>query len=64
MDIFQKMALCVDEVQQGTQVEIKCKLGLWSVTGDPFEAYAEALHYFAQYMGDGEYSSILGPVAD
>lgn len=40
-----------------TRCEISCRKGLWSVTAPTeLEAYREALHYFRQYYGDGEYS--------
>ena len=60
LTIFQKMALCVNEVKRGAKVEVACKLGLWSVIGDKSQVYEESLHYFKQYMDDGEYSSIIG----
>ncbi|MCP4987543.1 MAG: hypothetical protein GY928_16250 [Colwellia sp.] len=40
---------------------INCKLGLWGVSADNKDAATiEALRYFLQYKGDGEYSSIIG----
>ena len=60
LTIFQKMALCVNEKKNGDQVEIGCKLGLWSVIGPNNDVYSDALHYFKQYMDDGEYYKILG----
>jgi len=61
LTIFQKMALCVNEKRTGDIIEIECSLGLWSVSGTKYEfIYNEALHYFKQYMDDGEYSSIIG----
>jgi hypothetical protein len=60
LTIFQKMALCVNEVKKGNKIEVACKLGLWSVIGNESDVYFDALHYFKQYMDDGEYSSIIG----
>ena len=60
LTIFQKMALCVNEKKNGDQMEVECKMGLWSVIGPSDAVYFEALHYFKQYKLDGEYSSILG----
>ena len=60
LTIFQKMALCVNETKKGNKVEIACKMGLWSVIGNESDVYFNALHYFKQYMDDGEYSSIIG----
>lgn len=52
---------CVDETRDGDRVSIKCKLGLWSVEStDIGSIYIEAFHYWQQYAGDGEYSSIIG----
>lgn len=43
------------------RVEIKCKLGFWSVFAPTRElAVREAMHYFSQYRSDGEYHSIIG----
>jgi len=40
---------------------IKCKLGLWGVSGvDKKKVEVEAQYYFSQYKLDGEYSSIIG----
>ncbi len=60
LTIFQKMALCVNEIKRGSQVEIECKMGLWSVIGPIDSVYFDSLHYFKQYMDDGEYHKILG----
>ena len=60
MEVAQKMALCVNEIKRGEQVEIECKMGLWSVIGNSDSVYFDALHYFKQYMDDGEYYEILG----
>lgn len=60
LTIFQKMALCVNEIKRGKQVEIECKMGLWSVIGPSSDVYADALHYWKQYADDGEYYKILG----
>ena len=60
LTIFQKMALCVNEVKRDSNIEVACKFGLWSVVGCKSRVYEEALHYFKQYMDDGEYSSIIG----
>ncbi len=41
------------------RVDINCKLGLWGVSCPSFEeATREALHYFQQYYGDGEYGGV------
>ena len=38
--------------------QINCKKGLWGVDCPTYEmAIPEALHYFQQYYGDGEYDS-------
>jgi len=43
------------------QVEIRCKLGLWSVSGrEHKEVKIEAKHYWIQYYEDGEYNKFLG----
>ena len=60
LTIFQNMALCVNETKKGDQVEIACKMGLWSIIGDSSSVYYKALHYWKQYADDGEYSSIIG----
>jgi hypothetical protein len=40
--------------------EFKCPLGLWAVSAPTCkQAEREARHYFAQYLGDGEYDKIL-----
>ncbi len=52
---------CTASLFDGDQLDISCKLGLWSVCGEDKDAVQdEALHYFRQYKSDGEYSSILG----
>ena len=56
LTIFQKMALCVNEVKRGSNIEVECKLGLWSIEGPKESVYAESLHYWKQYADDGEYS--------
>ena len=39
--------------------EIKCKLGLWGVTGPSRKSVEdEARHYWIQYYQDGEYKNI------
>lgn len=61
LTVFQKMALCVNEVRKGNKITIECKLGLWSVSGTISGfIYADAFHYWEQYYNDGEYSSIIG----
>ena len=41
--------------------EISCNKGLWSVTAPTLRhAMREAIHYFKQYYGDGEY----GPISE
>ena len=41
--------------QYGYQID--CKRGLWGVVAPTLaEAEREAMHYFRQYYGDGEYS--------
>jgi len=45
--------------EDGT-VEIKCKLGLWSISGHDIEfVRANAQHYWIQYYHDGEYDEML-----
>lgn len=40
--------------------EIKCRLGLWGVTSSNRESVEdEAMHYWQQYYGDGEYQKHL-----
>lgn len=40
--------------------EIHCKLGLWSVSGKNLnDVKREALHYWVQYLRDGEYDELL-----
>lgn len=35
---------------------VNCKKGLWGVSGESLEdVEREALHYFMQYLSDGEY---------
>ena len=47
-------------------IQIHCKIGLWSVYGiDHARVQAEALHYFSQYLRDGEYADLLSnPTVD
>lgn len=56
-----EMEKCTTYKRNGGTCSIKCKLGLWSVSG-PYglKLINEAAHYFEQYKSDGEYSSILG----
>ena len=43
-----------------TGYTIKCKKGLWRVDApSKRKAESEAMHYFAQYYADGEYSNKL-----
>jgi hypothetical protein len=52
---------CVDESIEDGRTSLKCKLGLWSVEAkDSDSVYLEAFHYWQQYAGDGEYSSLIG----
>ena len=47
----------------GGKMEIECKLGLWSVSGDLVNLKRikdEARYYWEQYKADGEYHSIIG----
>jgi hypothetical protein len=58
---FKDFALCVTETRKGDEIEIKCKLGLWSVTGRAADMiYHDALHYWGQYRDHGEYSDLIG----
>ena len=51
---------CTTYKRYGDRCEIKCKLGLWSVSG-PFglQLINEAERYFRQYKSDGEYDKLL-----
>lgn len=52
---------CVDVklLSDGT-IEVRCKLGLWSVSGKDGEYVREnAMHYWLQYYRDGEYDGML-----
>tara|TARA_R110000796_G_scaffold214800_1_gene330766 strand:- start:28517 stop:28744 length:228 start_codon:yes stop_codon:yes gene_type:complete len=59
LDDFNK---CVNEIiDKDGRVSLSCKLGLWSVSSlDSDSVYLQAYHYWRQYAGDGEYSSIIG----
>ena len=55
------MEKCTTYKRRGDVCEIKCNLGLWSVSGKyGLDLINEADHYFEQYKADGEYSKILG----
>lgn len=44
------------------RTSITCKLGLWGVSAaSESEALREAMHYWQQYLRDGEYDSLLNP---
>ena len=45
-----------------SRVEISCKKGFWSVTGNKgkYRTFSEAFSYFVQYKQDGEYHDIIG----
>lgn len=43
---------------------IRCKLGLWSVSGPYMDALREAKGYWSQYAEDGEYASLLSNPQD
>jgi len=55
------MEKCTTYKRVGDKCTISCNLGLWEVSGEYGLALInEACHYFEQYKGDGEYSSIIG----
>ena len=50
---------CIDVLETKHHTEIKCKLGLWSVSGSDYQSVErEAYHYWKQYYYDGGYSSL------
>ena len=52
---------CATYSKKGNVCTIKCKLGLWEVSGSyGMKLINEAEHYFQQYKSDGEYYKILG----
>jgi len=56
---------CVTIKHWTDRSEIKCKLGLWSVSGlFGVTLFNEALHYFSQYYTDGEYSKLLKKIKE
>jgi len=58
---LEEFELCTQTLFDGDSWDISCKLGLWGVScSDKDQVQDEALHYFRQYKGDGEYSSIIG----
>lgn len=60
MNLDPLMRLCVDETATDGRLTIKCKLGLWAVSGpDAPMVRNEARHYFGQYMRDGEYRKLI-----
>jgi phage-related baseplate assembly protein len=51
---------CVVRKSKKGRYEIKCRLGLWGVEGPDRESVEdEAMHYWQQYFGDGEYQKHL-----
>lgn len=51
---------CVDRAEGEGWYEIKCKLGLWAVTGPSKESVEDhAMHYWIQYWTDGEYAKLI-----
>ena len=41
-------------------ITISCRKGLWEVTGGDREVVeGEAMHYYLQYLGDGEYDDVV-----
>lgn len=55
------MEKCATYTRVGERCEIKCRLGLWAVSGKyGLDLINEANHYFEQYKADGEYSEIIG----
>ena len=55
------MEKCTIYRRSGGTVTIKCRLGLWEVSGHcGLKVTGEAYNYFEQYNFDGEYSEILG----
>ena len=60
-DVYEKFYKCVLIFYDSDNWHYECKLNLWGVTGcDKDEVEEEALHYFRQYLEDGEYDEILG----
>lgn len=52
--------LCVVRKSGEGWYQIQCRLGLWGVIGPDRESVeSEAMHYWLQYFGDGEYKSHL-----
>ncbi len=62
MKALKQFALCITKrKRKNGRVSINCKLGLWSVEAPNEDAaMCEALHYWQQYRGDGEYYKIIG----
>ena len=59
--LFEK---CVKrKVEKGGQLTIRCKLGLWDISGSDHEMIERgARHYWIQYVQDGEYAKLLARV--
>jgi hypothetical protein len=52
---------CIDRrITKDGHLEIKCKLGLWCVSGRDHEfVHKQARWYWLQYFDDGEYRQLL-----
>jgi len=58
---FEKFVKCTKVKQSKNRVTVDCVKGLWGVDAPTMEqAIDEAKSYFLQYLGDGEYSDIVG----
>ncbi len=56
------MTIELEVKEKDGMYSIDCPLGLWGVTGsDKKTVVAEAMRYFWQYAGDGEYDKLVGP---
>ena len=61
VEVLEAFPECTIVKESGGRVSIKCKLGLWGVDApDRSTAFNEAISYFQLYLGDGEYSGIIG----
>ena len=64
-----KLALLFKENTKTKKVDgrfcIDCRLGLWGVSASTkAEAEREAMHYFVQYLSDGEYDQPMKGAED
>jgi len=61
MNKYEQFKKCTNTTFDGDSWDIECKLGLWSVNGVcEHQVQDEALHYFLQYLSDGEYFEFVG----